>query len=190
MSPPSAPGSGFRKLGERVVHRGRLVTLATARFAGPDGGRFEREIVHHPGAVAVVPVLGDGATALLVRQYRAVLDAHLLEIPAGKLDQDGESLLATAARELGEEIGHRAGRLELLAEMYNSPGFCDEHSHVYLARELTPCAPSPQGVEERHMTVEAVALAEVPAMIADGRLVDAKTVVGLALARERLGLLA
>ena len=178
--------SGFSLRGERVIHRGRIVSLVEATFVGPDGEEFEREVVRHCGAVSVVPVLDDGATAVLVRQYRGAIDGFLLEIPAGKLDVDGEPPEAAAARELEEEVGWRAGRLEKLAEFYNSPGFCDEHAVVYLALDLERVEASAQGVEERHMTVEHIALDDVPAMIGDGRLVDAKTIIGLTLARERL----
>ena len=80
-----------------------------------------------------------------------------------------------------------ADRLEKLAEFFNSPGFCDEHSHVYLALDLEPAAASAQGIEEEHMTIERVPLAQVPAMIASGEIRDAKTIIGLCLARERLG---
>jgi len=142
-------------------------------------------VVHHPGAVSVVPLLDDG-TVVLVRQYRAAVDRDLLEIPAGKRDVAGEAPELTAHRELAEEIGMQAGRLEQLAEFYNSPGFCDEHSFVFLARDLEPCGNSLQGVEEQHMTVEHVALADVPGLIASGELVDAKSIIGLSLAREAL----
>lgn len=176
----------FRKRDERIVHRGHVVTLVEATFVDPDGEEFEREIVHHPGAVSVVPVLDDGETVVLVRQYRSPVDTLLLEIPAGKLDVDGEPPEVAAARELEEEVGYRAGSLERLAAFYNSPGYCDEHSIVYLARELVACELSAQGVEERHMAIERVALSDVPAMIADGLLVDAKTIIGLTLARAQL----
>jgi 8-oxo-dGTP pyrophosphatase MutT (NUDIX family) len=175
----------FRKLAEREVHRGSLITVAVGRFAAPDGEEFERDVVHHPGAVSVVPLLDDG-TVVLVRQYRAAVDRDLLEIPAGKRDVAGEAPELTAHRELAEEIGMQAGRLEQLAEFYNSPGFCDEHSFVFLARDLEPCGNSLQGVEEQHMTVEHVALADVPGLIASGELVDAKSIIGLSLAREAL----
>ncbi len=178
--------TGFSKRGERVIHRGHVVTLAIASFIGPDGEEFEREVVHHPGAVSVVPVLDDGETAVLVRQYRSSVEGFLLEIPAGKLDIHGEAPEVAAARELEEEVGWRAGRLEKLAEFYNSPGFCDERAIVYLALDLLRCPSSAQGVEERHMTIEHVALSDVPAMIADARILDSKTIIGLTLARERL----
>ncbi|MEA2828205.1 MAG: 8-oxo-dGDP phosphatase [Actinomycetota bacterium] len=178
--------SRFRKLAEEVVFTGTLVTATRATFADPSGGTFERDVVHHPGAVVVVPVLDDGRV-LLVRQFRAAIAADLLELPAGKRDVDGEPVDTTAHRELAEEVGMAAGRMELLAEFYNSPGFCDEHSFLFLARDLTPCAVSAQGIEEEHMTIETVSLSDVPAMIADRRLVDAKSIIGLCLAREVLG---
>ncbi|MBW3641400.1 MAG: NUDIX hydrolase [Actinobacteria bacterium] len=173
--------SGFAKRAERVVHRGHVVTLAESIFVDPDGEEFERDVVRHPGSVSVVPVLDDGETVVLIRQYRTAIEGLLLEIPAGKLDVDGEAAEAAAARELEEEVGYRAGHLERLAQFYNSPGFCDERSLVFVAHDLEACPSSAQGVEERHLAIEHVALADVPAMVADGRLVDAKTIIGLSL---------
>ena len=126
----------FRKLAEREVYRGSLISVAVGRFAAPDGEEFERDVVHHPGAVSVVPIVDEGKGVMLVRQYRAAVDRDLLEIPAGKRDVAGEPPEVTARRELEEEIGMRAGRLEQLAEFYNSPGFCDEHSFVFMALDL------------------------------------------------------
>lgn len=177
---------GFRKLGEREVWRGTVVSAGVGRYVAPDGTEFERDLVHHPGAVVVVPVLAGGAAVLLVRQYRSAIDRELLELPAGKRDVEGEAPEVTAARELEEEVGMRAGRLEKLAEYYNSPGFCDEHSFLYMGLDLEPCATSFQGVEETHMTIEKVALADVPALIASGAIIDAKTMIGLCLARGAL----
>ncbi|HVF13607.1 MAG TPA: NUDIX hydrolase [Acidimicrobiales bacterium] len=179
--------SRFRKLSEEVVFTGTLVTATRTTFADPSGGEFDRDVVHHPGAVVVVPVLDDGRV-LLVRQFRAAIADDLLELPAGKRDVDGEPVETTAQRELAEEVGMAAGRLELLCEFYNSPGFCDEHSFLFLARDLRECPASAQGVEEENMTTETVSLSDVPAMIADRRLVDAKSIIGLLLAREALGI--
>lgn len=176
---------GFRKVGERPQWSGTLVSAGLGTFVDPDGNEFERDVVHHPGAVVVVPVTTEG-DVILVRQYRAAIDAELLEVPAGKRDVAGEPVEVTAARELEEEVGMRAGSLVKLAEFYNSPGFCDEHSFLFLATDLTPTATSFQGHEEQYMTVERVALADVPALIAAGELVDAKSIVGLCLAREHL----
>ncbi|MDQ1373059.1 MAG: ADP-ribose pyrophosphatase [Actinomycetota bacterium] len=177
----------FRKLTEREIFRGHLITVASARFGAPDGDEFDRDIVHHPGAVSVVPVV-DGTHAVMVRQYRAAIEGELLEIPAGKRDVEGEAPERTAHRELVEEIGMRAGRMEKLAEFYNSPGFTDEHSFVFLGLDLEEVGqPDPQGPEEQVMTIERVALADVPDLVARGELVDGKSIIGLLLARERLG---
>ena len=175
---------GFRKLDERIVWQGTLVSAGSGTFADPDGHKFERDVVHHPGAVVVVPVI-DG-DVILVRQYRAAIDRILLELPAGKRDVADEPVEVTAGRELEEEVGMRAGSMEKIAEFYNSPGFCDEHSFLFLATDLTRCATSFQGHEEQHMTIERIPLDSVPALIASGELVDAKSIIGLCLARERL----
>ncbi len=177
----------FRKVEEETVFEGHLISVAKGTFEDPSGARFERDLVHHPGAVSVVPVFEDKRTVLLVRQYRAAVDRELLELPAGKRDVESEAPEVTAGRELEEEIGQRAGRLEKLAEFLNSPGFSDEHSFVYLATGLERAEISAHGVEEEHMTVEEVPLDEVASLVASGELVDAKSIIGLALAREALG---
>ena len=176
----------FRKLAEREVYKGSLISLATGMFAAPNGETFERDIVHHPGAVSIVPVDGDDRV-IMVRQYRAAIDRDLLEIPAGKRDVEDEPPEETARRELAEEVGMEAGRLEKLAEFYNSPGFCDEHSWVFLARDLEACEASAHSPEEQEMTVEHIELDAVRGLIAAGELVDAKSIIGLLLARDAIG---
>jgi len=168
-----------------MVYEGHVISLAVGTFAGPDGSTFARDVVHHPGAVSVVPIVDDHV--VLIRQYRAALDDLLLEIPAGKRDIDGEPPEQTAHRELIEEVGLRAGGLVRLAEFYNSPGFCDEHSYVFLAVDLEPVAASAQGIEEEHMTIERVPLDDILGLIATGKLRDAKTIIGLTLALRHLG---
>jgi 8-oxo-dGTP pyrophosphatase MutT (NUDIX family) len=177
--------SGFRKISERVVASGVVVDLAVGTFESPDGQRFDRDVIRHPGAVVVVPVSGEHV--LLVRQFRAAVGDVLLEVPAGKRDVPGEPPEVTAARELGEEVGRRAARIELLGKFYNSPGFSDELSWCYLALDLEEVANDLQGIEEQHMTTEQVALADVDRLIAEGSIVDAKTIIGLELARRHLG---
>lgn len=176
---------GFRKLAETEIWRSRLLRVAQGSFESPDGERFERDVVHHPGAVVVVPMLGCGRV-LMVRQYRAAVDDELLEIPAGKRDVDGEAPEVTAGRELAEEVGRRARRLDLLARFYNSPGFSDELSWCYLARDLEEVGNDLQGIEEAHMGLEEVALADLDALIASGGIVDAKSIIGLTLAARAL----
>lgn len=175
----------FRKLDEDDVYRGSLIRVARARFEAPGGEQFEREVVHHPGAVVVVP-LTDDQRVVMVRQYRSAVEDELLEIPAGKRDVDGEDTQVTAERELAEEVGLRADRLELLARFYNSPGFSDELSWLYLARNLHQVPSDRQGAEEQVMTIEEVPLADVPALVAAGHIVDAKSIIGLCLTMERV----
>jgi len=179
---------GFRHLGDTELVALHRVRVVQARFAAPDGTTFERDVIRDKQVVAMVPVLDDGASVLLVRQYRGAIDAELLEIPAGLCDVDGEDdPEATAARELAEEVGKAAAILERLATIHPAAGISDEHTIVYLATGLTDVPTSHQGIEEEHMTTEVVRLVDVPAMVADGRLTDAKTIIGLLLTRERLG---
>jgi 8-oxo-dGTP pyrophosphatase MutT (NUDIX family) len=178
--------SGFRKLAEHEVHGGRRITVAVATFEAPDGTTFERDVVHHPGAVSVVPVTSEGTEAVLVRQYRPAVERALLEIPAGLRDVAGEPPAETARRELAEEVGMRAARLEPLAEFYNSAGFSDEYSYVFMALDLEACPTEAHSIEEQHMTIERIALDDVPGLIGRREIVDAKTIIGLALAREAL----
>ncbi|MGH9083511.1 MAG: NUDIX domain-containing protein, partial [Acidimicrobiales bacterium] len=123
----------------------------------------------------------------LVRQVRVAVGEALLELPAGTRDVEGEPPEATARRELEEEAGLRAGRMEPLIAVYNSPGFCDQRTTIFLATDLTPCATAPAGAEERWMSVAQVRLADVERLVADGRLVDETTVLGLLLARAAVG---
>ncbi len=178
--------AGFRKTGERLIHQGDRISVGRASFEAPDGSTFERDVVHHPGAVGVVPVVDAGDAVLLVRQYRSSVDAELLEIPAGIRDVDGEAPEQTARRELVEEVGMRAGRVEALCAFLNSPGFCDEVVHVFAAFDLEACERDLQGIEEQHLTVERVAFDSVPGMIARGEITDAKTIIGLTLVQRLL----
>lgn len=160
--------------------------MGHGRFTDPDGRPFDRFVVRHPGAVAVVAV-DDRRRATLVRQLRPAVWSTVLEVPAGTLDVDGEAPEAAAARELAEEAGLVADRLDLLAETWNSPGVSDQRTLVYLATGLRPCPTDRRGVEERWMTVEEVGLDQVEALVAAGRLRDQTTVLGLLLARGALG---
>lgn len=177
--------SPFRKRSERLVHQGHLISLAEGTFDGPDGSSFTRDVIHHPGAVSVVPYDADG-TVLLVRQYRAAIDRDLLEIPAGKRDVADEPPELTAHRELAEEVGRTAGRMDLLGTFYNSPGFCDEYSYTYLARDLGEVPTEAHSVEEAAMTVESVRFGDALEMITRGDITDAKTIIALLLAKDRV----
>jgi 8-oxo-dGTP pyrophosphatase MutT (NUDIX family) len=177
--------SGFRRVSEEELLQAWLFRVDRFHLRDPDGRPFDRFVIRHPGAVTVVPVHDDG-TVTLVRQYRAAVDALVLEIPAGTRDKAGEPPEATARRELGEEAGLEATRWELLVGTWNSPGVSDQHTLVYLATGLTPRAARPDGVEERFMTVERIHLRDLDDLVARGDIKDETTILGLYLARQRL----
>lgn len=179
-------GAGFTQEGEDEIFKGYIISVVNGRFRAPDGSAFERDIVRHPGAVAVVPVLDDGSL-VLVRQYRAPVDAEVLELPAGIRDVAGEAPVETARRELTEETGYRAAHMEPLVRFQNSVGHSDEEIEIFLATGLTEVGREAQGVEETHMTVERVGLDDALARIDTGELRDAKSVVGVLMAQRRLG---
>jgi 8-oxo-dGTP pyrophosphatase MutT (NUDIX family) len=173
----------FRTLDRQVVYDG-WSTVRVDQVRMPDGAQAEREVVEHMSAVAVVPVFDDGTVALL-RQYRHPVGRYLLEIPAGVLDVDGEAEDDAAQRELAEEMGLRAGRLEHLTTFENSAGWSTERTHVYLGRDLAP-TPLPDGFEPEHeeadMEVVRLPLDAAVDGVRRGEVTDAKTVIGLLLA--------
>jgi 8-oxo-dGDP phosphatase len=187
--PEPAPHE-YRLLDRETVFEGPVISLYRERIAMPGGGDGVRDIVRHPGAVAVVAV-DDQDRVVLVRQFRQAFGEHLWELPAGLRDSDGEPPADTARRELAEEALLAAGRWSLLAETYSSPGFSDEVVLVYLAEDLTD-ADRPEGFvvqhEEADMTVERVPLADAVQWVFDGRIRNASAVIGvLAAAQARSG---
>lgn len=179
----SAPG--FEQQGERTLFDGHMIRLVEASVIVPDGSTVTREIIRHPGAVGIVAV-DAGGDVVLERQYRAALDANLLEIPAGKRDVADEPPQEAARRELVEETGFDASRWTELGTFYNSPGFADEHSVLYLAQDLVEVGHDKQGPEEEAMEVVRVPLASAWDLIASGDLVDGKSIIGLLLALHHL----
>jgi 8-oxo-dGTP pyrophosphatase MutT (NUDIX family) len=179
---PDTSTPPFRRVSEKEVFRGKVFSVGQVELTDPDGTPFERTIVRHPGAVHIVAVDADRRVTL-VRQYRAAADRWLLETPAGTRDVEGEPLETTARRELAEEAGLRAERMDVLIGTMNSPGISDQYTTVFLATGLSPCPTAPAGVEEGFMTIETIDLDEVDALVADGTLVDETTVLGLLLAR-------
>ena len=172
---------GFERIGGEEVWAGKMVRVREDRFRHHDGDEVTREVVVHPGAVAIVA--HDGERLYMVAQPREAVDEQLLlELPAGKVDE-GEEAEATGRRELAEEIGKAARRWELLARCYSSPGFTDEEIHVYLATELSDA--DGEAEESERIEVRAVSLADLAATIASCR--DAKSLVGLLLLKDRLG---
>ena len=180
----------FRVLSSETVYEGHVITLRRDTVAMPGGDSSVREVVHHPGAVAVVAIDDDGRVVML-RQYRHPVGTRLRELPAGLRDEDGEPPLATAQRELAEEAQLSAERWSLLTTTYSTPGFCDEMVLVYLAEGLRP-AERPDGFtvehEEADMTVERVPLADAVQLVFDGEIRNAIAVIGLLAAmRVRAG---
>ena len=159
----------------RRIFKGRVVTLDIDTVTLPNGATIELEMIHHPGAAAVVPMKEDG-TVILIRQYRHAAGGYIYEIPAGKL-HPGEDPKLCAARELQEEIGYRADSLELLTSVLTTPGFTDEVIHIYKGTGLT------KGKQDLDHD-EVIEIVELPlekalAQIIDGTIRDAKTIVGL-----------
>lgn len=144
---------------------------------------YQREVVHHAGSAVIVPVFDDGTVAL-VRQYRHPAVRYLLEVPAGTLAK-GERPEIGAARELKEELGLDAARLEKLSEFFVSPGFCEEKMWIYMATELSE---GEQALEEDEiLDVVRLPIADALEMITSGEIEDAKTIIGLMLAAPRVG---
>jgi ADP-ribose pyrophosphatase len=164
------------------VFAGRVFSVSLDRVR-EGGGEYVREVVRHPGSSAVVALDADGAV-VLVRQYRHPAVKYLLEIPAGSRERF-EPPEECARRELEEELGYVAGRLELLTEFFVSPGFCEEKMWVYLASDLTETKPNPE--DDEHLEIVRLDFARALAMIATGEIEDAKTIIGLLLAAERTG---
>jgi ADP-ribose pyrophosphatase len=161
-------------LERREVFRGRVLTLFLDRVRLPDGREATREVLRHPGAVAVVAQRDDGRV-VLVRQFRHAVGQELLELPAGKLGP-GEDPLDCARRELEEETGYRAGRWERLGSFLTSPGFTDEIMHLFLARELVPGWHRPDD-DEFLEVVEA----DPAELLRTGGILDGKSILGLLL---------
>lgn len=164
---------------ENWVHKermfeGRIFSVAAGMVMLDNGTLAPREIVAHPGGVAVVPVLDD--KVILIRQYRIAVEKEILEIPAGKLEGD-ETPENRARAEMEEEIGYRAGKLVLAHAYYSSAGFTDERMHIYLAFDLEKTA---QNLEfDERIEVFNQPIGGIPAKLAANEFEDAKTIIGL-----------
>ncbi len=170
------------------VYNGRVISLDIDEVRFPDGSIGSLEMVRHPGASAVVPLLdadADDPEVLLIRQYRYAANGYLYEIPAGRLDV-GESPMECAHRELSEETGYRAERVEQLFTMYTTPGFTDEKIHLFLATGLT--AGESHREADEFMELVPTKMSRALSMIEQGEIQDAKTALALLFAAGfRLG---
>lgn len=178
------PGS-FEISARRTLGRGSLVDLEEVTVRTPSGREMVRDVVRHPGGVAVLAI--DEDRVWLIRQHRVALGRDLVEIPAGKLDRTGESVEAAARRELGEELGATAAVMEHLATMAPSPGYTDEVIEIYLAQGLHFSDRRPDGEEEQEAHIFSMPIAEALNSIDNGQMIDAKTQVALLSWKRRRG---
>ena len=174
-------GEGPGRISRRPVHRGRIVDLGIDTVRYPDGSVGELEMIHHSGAAAVLPVLGDpegpDPQVLLVRQYRYASGGYLYEVPAGRPDRHGEPWDECARRELLEETGLAAGELRFLTSIWTTPGFTDERIRLYLATNLSQGQTSYDADE--FMELETMPFSEALRKVRDGEITDGKTICTL-----------
>ena len=164
-----------RNIATKRIFDGQMISLRVDTVTLPNGGTATREVIEHPGAVAVV-ALTEAGELLMVRQYRYPIGDVLLEIPAGQRDR-GETPLVCARRELEEETGYRAQKWQLLFSYYSAPGFTDELLYMLLATDLEPGEPHTD--EEEFIEVVKVPLAEAVRMAERGEIRDSKTLIGI-----------
>lgn len=159
-----------------LTHRGPVFAVEVIEYTDQAGQRVRRDVVRHPGAVTILPLMDDGRV-VLIRNRRIAVDDDLLELPAGKLELADDDPRAAAARELEEETGYRASAISPLTAFFTSPGFADEHMHGFVATGLTPV---PQRLEPgEEIEVIPVPMDEALAMVEDGRIRDGKTIATL-----------
>lgn len=179
----AARGHGFEVVESQVTHEGVMSTLRVDKVATPDGDVATREVAVRPDAVAIVPLTDDGDVVML-RQYRHPVGRYELEIPAGLLDVEGERPEDAVQRELAEEAGLTAATVRRLTRFWNSAGWSDEATTIYVGTGLSPAAPGADfaaEAEEADMEVLRIPFAEAVAMARTGEITDAKTVIGLLL---------
>ncbi|GGA22607.1 NUDIX hydrolase [Paenibacillus physcomitrellae] len=174
MNPTSSEHLKEKWISTEPIFQGKVINVQIDTVELPDGSQGKREIVKHPGAVAVLAA--HEGKLLLVDQYRQAMGRCELEIPAGKLEK-GEDPMEAAKRELEEETGYRCGTIRLLHSFYTSPGFADEIIHLYVAENLTEGEVSPD--EDEFLEIYRVTLEEARQFIAEGRIADAKTLLAV-----------
>ncbi|MFW5788071.1 MAG: NUDIX domain-containing protein [Halanaerobiales bacterium] len=163
-----------KKISSRIIYKGKILNLRLDQIELPDQSYSKREIIEHSGGVAIIPVLDD--QIILIKQYRSPAAEILLELPAGKIDP-GEEHGITARRELQEETGYQAGKLEHIYSFYSSPGYSDEIIHLYLAEELLEVGGEPDQGE--FLEVFMLNKEDIKYYLKSGKIKDAKTITGL-----------
>ena len=158
-----------------TLYTGKIFDVVLERVTLPNGAVKDREIVRHPGAAAMVPLLDDGRV-VLIKQYRHAVGEFVWEIPAGTLEPE-EAPMACARRELVEETGYEAANLEKLTEILPAPGYTDEHIHIFLATGLKPV--NQRLEDDEVLELQPTVLETALAMVAQGEIRDAKTIAGL-----------
>lgn len=159
----------------QIHFQGQILNVRVDQVKLPDGNTTKREVVEHSGGVTIIPVT-DAGEIILVKQYRKAADQVLLELPAGKLEPE-EDPETCAGRELEEETGYRAGKLEKLFSFYTTPGYSDEILHLYLAGELVKSVTSMDDGE--FIEIKKIKMEEIDKYINQGKIKDAKTIIGL-----------
>ena len=165
-----------RMVSSQTIFEGHIIKVTLDQAELPNGKLAGREVVYHPGGVAVL-ALGEDGSVPLVRQFRYPIQRPLLELPAGKLDKQSEDQLEAAKRELSEETGLEAGEWTYLGRVLASPGFCDEKVHLYLARDLT--GKEQHLDEDEFLNVEVMQFDDLLEQVMDGTIEDAKTVAAV-----------
>jgi len=164
-----------RTLESERIYEGRILALRVDRVVLPGGRETTREVVEHPDCVAIVAIDSKN-NVILVRQFRSPVGKVLLEIPAGCIEP-GEQPVQSALRELEEETGYTAGKMERICGFYSGPGYSTEFLHIFLATELEPGSKRPQ--EDEIIETETIPLEQIPGLIASGEVCDAKSIAGL-----------
>jgi ADP-ribose pyrophosphatase len=173
-----------KTLSSQTIYEGKIISLRLEEVELPDGNRAKRELVQHPGAVALIPITNEGKI-ILVKQYRKSLNRTLIEIPAGRIEV-GEDPKITALRELEEETGYGARKVTYIQSFATSPGFADEIIHLYLAENLYEIENPAAGDEDEFIELLEATIDEAEQMVAAGDIYDAKTAFAVIYAKHQL----
>ncbi|MBX0313859.1 NUDIX hydrolase [Planococcus glaciei] len=168
------------------IYEGKIINLKVDEVSLPNGNTSKRELVEHPGAVALVALTPD-KKIILVEQYRKALERTIVEIPAGKIEK-GEAPEVTALRELEEETGYTAEKLDLIQSFSTSPGFADEIIHLYAAEGLSKATSGAVLDDDEFVELMEVSIEEAEQMMKDNRIYDAKTAFAVLWAKQKLAI--